>query len=505
MKRSWTSSRSALLIPAWYDAARSVARAQRVGELLGLAPGRRRRRSPAAATRRSAPPAPAACARRPARRGSARPRTAGWAGRTRGSAPPGRAARAARRSRRAPAAPRSRSARAPAGARAPRSPRPAAGTRAGSRGPTRDTQCASSTTNSDTSATASSSSTDAFASCSGARNRNSSASSASSRQRLLALGARGSVEFSCAAPPGGDLAQRVDLVALERDQRRHDDGRAGRQQPGDLVDRRLARAGGHDDQHVAPVQRRLDRLPLPRPQRLEAERLARHPLDPPDSSARTPRVTAMDQPWSGRKLHFVGIGGAGMSGLATVAHALGADDHRLRPRRAGRAGRTRRPATSPRRPRGGERPGGRDGRLLHRDQARQPRAHDRRARAAPRRPARRDHPPQADDRRLRHPRQDDDVEHARARAARRRGRPELPGRRRGPQHRRQRRLGSGGVARGRGRRVRPLAAEAAPDDRGGHQRGARPPHDLRLAARRRRARSAPSSALARAGGGAARS
>jgi UDP-N-acetylmuramate--alanine ligase len=29
-------------------------------------------------------------------------------------------------------------------------------------------------------------------------------------------------------------------------------------------------------------------------------------------------------PWSGRRLHFVGIGGAGMSGLALVAHALGA-------------------------------------------------------------------------------------------------------------------------------------------------------------------------------------
>jgi UDP-N-acetylmuramate--alanine ligase len=30
------------------------------------------------------------------------------------------------------------------------------------------------------------------------------------------------------------------------------------------------------------------------------------------------------QPWSGRRLHFVGIGGAGMSGLALVAHSLGA-------------------------------------------------------------------------------------------------------------------------------------------------------------------------------------
>src|SRR5437763_16221716 len=29
-------------------------------------------------------------------------------------------------------------------------------------------------------------------------------------------------------------------------------------------------------------------------------------------------------PWSARRLHFVGIGGAGMSGLALVARALGA-------------------------------------------------------------------------------------------------------------------------------------------------------------------------------------
>src|SRR5436190_18577678 len=28
--------------------------------------------------------------------------------------------------------------------------------------------------------------------------------------------------------------------------------------------------------------------------------------------------------WAGRELHFVGIGGAGMSGLALVAHELGA-------------------------------------------------------------------------------------------------------------------------------------------------------------------------------------
>src|SRR3954467_10519200 len=31
-----------------------------------------------------------------------------------------------------------------------------------------------------------------------------------------------------------------------------------------------------------------------------------------------------DAPWSGRMLHFIGIGGAGMSGLAIVALGLGA-------------------------------------------------------------------------------------------------------------------------------------------------------------------------------------
>ncbi len=36
-------------------------------------------------------------------------------------------------------------------------------------------------------------------------------------------------------------------------------------------------------------------------------------------------MTGVNQPWSGRKLHFVGIGGVGMSGLAKVARILGAD------------------------------------------------------------------------------------------------------------------------------------------------------------------------------------
>ncbi len=36
------------------------------------------------------------------------------------------------------------------------------------------------------------------------------------------------------------------------------------------------------------------------------------------------RRSGSAQPWSGRRLHFVGVGGAGMSGLALISHKLGA-------------------------------------------------------------------------------------------------------------------------------------------------------------------------------------
>ncbi len=36
------------------------------------------------------------------------------------------------------------------------------------------------------------------------------------------------------------------------------------------------------------------------------------------------RTVDAERPWSGRRLHFVGVGGAGMSGYARAAHALGA-------------------------------------------------------------------------------------------------------------------------------------------------------------------------------------
>ena len=73
---------------------------------------------------------------------------------------------------------------------------------------------------------------------------------------------------------------------------------------------------------------------------------------------------------------------------------------------------------------------------------------------------------------------------------RRRPRPRLRRRRRAARHRLERRLGDGGVDRDRGRRVRPLAAQARPRDRRAHQRRARPPLDLRARGSTSRRRSA---------------
>ena len=226
-----------------------------------------------------------------------------------------------------------------------------------------------------------------------------------------------------------------------------------------------------------PVEHGLDRLALAGPQRVEAERLARHPLDPvavivagcpPGRGTPVARrlvdssPAVSDDTLERPRLHFVGIGGAGMSGLALVARALGASvtgsDRAAGSPYLGAAARAR--GRARRGPRRRERAAGRRGRRLQRDPARQPGARDRPrarpARAAPRRPARRAHAAEADDRGHRHPRQDDDLEHGRPRAARLRDGPGLPGRRRGPLDRRQRRLGR----RGSGSSSRPTSPTA---------------------------------------------
>ena len=49
-----------------------------------------------------------------------------------------------------------------------------------------------------------------------------------------------------------------------------------------------------------------------------------HLSAPAAASGGSSTLHAVSTEWAGRRLHFVGIGGAGMSGLALVAHALGA-------------------------------------------------------------------------------------------------------------------------------------------------------------------------------------
>jgi hypothetical protein len=135
-----------------------------------------------------------------------------------------------------------------------------------------------------------------------------------------------------------------------------------------------------------------------------------------------------------------------------------------------------RPSTSPRR----------RGDLLERGPAREPGARTRPRAGLARAPAggaaARAHRVEADDRRGRRARQDDHHLHARPRAARARRRARVPHRRHAVDHGAQRGLGGGGVARGRGRRVRPLHARARGRDRRGDQRRARSSRDLRLAA-----------------------
>ena len=180
-------------------------------------------------------------------------------------------------------------------------------------------------------------------------------------------------------------------------------------------------------------------------------------------------VSAMSSSdWSGRELHFIAIGGAGMSGLALVC---------ARARRPGHAARDRAESSYLQRlrdaglePRVGHDAdagaGGRRGRRLDRDRRRQPRAGaGARARPAgdpPRRAARRALRAAAADRRRRHPRQDDDRRDAGPRAARDRRRPRLLPRRRAARRRarrRGRRTPAGG--RGSGWSPRPTSRTAA--------------------------------------------
>jgi hypothetical protein len=75
------------------------------------------------------------------------------------------------------------------------------------------------------------------------------------------------------------LVDVLDLVALERDQRRDHERRAVDHPTGELIDRRLPRAGGHHDQRVGAGEHRAHRVLLAGAQLLEPEALTRHLRD----------------------------------------------------------------------------------------------------------------------------------------------------------------------------------------------------------------------------------
>ena len=225
---------------------------------------------------------------------------------------------------------------------------------------------------------------------------------------------------------------------------------------------------------------------LARLRRVSAQHLARDP----GGRARARAVSGASGrqgDWSHRRLHFVGIGGAGMSGLALVAHELGAQvtgsdraessyterlrEHGIEPAIGHAAANV---------------PAGAEVVYSTAVAAGQSRAAGRAGPgAAPGRPAGPDRGAAALRGRDRHPRQDHDGGDDRARAARSGARSRLRDRRRAARHRLQRGLGTRRVDRGGGRRVRSLAAQDRSRRGGADQRRARPPLDLRVQARPR--------------------
>ncbi len=186
--------------------------------------------------------------------------------------------------------------------------------------------------------------------------------------------------------------------------------------------------------------------------------------------------SSSSQPLAGRRIWIAGIGGAGMSAYALLAQAWGAEvagwDRVETPYLAHLSGIAVEIAPEPSGP-----PAGWEVVRLHRIRRTRRRApargSARRARLAP-----------AVDRRRRRARQDDDERDDRVLPRPARARPRVPHRRRDAAARRQRARG-GGLARRRGRRVRPLRRRAASGDRGPAERRPRPSHDLLLACRGR--------------------
>ena len=94
----------------------------------------------------------------------------------------------------------------------------------------------------------------------------------------LAVGRRVALRVDQPDAPWRDALERLDLVLHQRDERADDQREVGAHERRQLVAERLARAGGHDHQHVAVGERRLHGLGLAAPEALEAEQLAQRAL-----------------------------------------------------------------------------------------------------------------------------------------------------------------------------------------------------------------------------------
>jgi hypothetical protein len=86
------------------------------------------------------------------------------------------------------------------------------------------------------------------------------------------------------------LLERLDLVGLEGDEGRDDDGRARDQRGGHLVHGRLARACGHDEQRVPALEHGGGGLALAGAQLVDAEALACDPSDAVDGARHRPAL-----------------------------------------------------------------------------------------------------------------------------------------------------------------------------------------------------------------------
>jgi hypothetical protein len=77
-----------------------------------------------------------------------------------------------------------------------------------------------------------------------------------------------------------DRLERIDLVFHQGDQRRDDHVGRFAHQRRQLIAEAFSPAGRHDDERIAAVERRVDRLGLQRPQLIEAPPLREHLRDP---------------------------------------------------------------------------------------------------------------------------------------------------------------------------------------------------------------------------------